>query len=98
MRPANIIQVGLLQLTSVATRSRTEMCLLIEVQKYSLASGHPRVTEEEVAVAAVVEEVDSGAEVETDMKEVDGTVGIQGTGTGTGTEIVTGAIKARDND
>jgi hypothetical protein len=73
------------------------MCLLIEVQKYSLASGHPRVTEEEVAVAVAVEEVDSGAEEETDMKGVDGTVGIQGTGTGTGTEIAIGAIKVMDN-
>lgn len=65
-----------------------EMLLLTEVQKYSLASGHLRVTgEEEEAVAAVEE--DSGAEGETDTKEVDETVGIQGTGTGTGT----GAIK-----
>ena len=67
-----------------------EMLLLTEVQKYSLASGHLRVTGEEEEAAAAVEE-DSGAEGETDTKEVDETVGIQETGTGTGTG--TGAIK-----
>lgn len=48
----------------------------------------------------MVAEEDSGAEGEIDMKVgVDGTLGIQGTGIGTGKgiEIGTGAIKVGDN-
>ena len=77
--------------------------MLTEVRKSSRASDRRPAIEEE-AVAAVVEEEaeDSEAEVETDMKvAVDGTLGIQGTeigtGTGTGIEIWTGAIRVWDN-